>query len=263
MDTFEPPFRGAIVISQNESVNASPAIMERIVSLEFNKAMQTKATRSALDRLQAMEAAGLSAFIIEAVRGEANVLERYFAAYKRREAEIEAAGKTRNHRLVKNHAQLLAALDALAPLIRLDETVHAQAADFIINKAGERHQALSADHPVVVDFWETFNYIHQQQLEAGTAEPAIDHSRDPNVIAVSLKQFEQFCADRRISLPAPLPDLRRHLRTSKNPRFLADKTVNSRHNKTLHCWTFQRAPSAAAASAASAATPKQKGLYDD
>ncbi|MEY2883731.1 MAG: hypothetical protein RL490_1455, partial [Pseudomonadota bacterium] len=70
MDTFEPPFRGAIVISQNESVNASPAIMERIVSLEFNKAMQTKATRAALDRLQAMDPAALSAFIIEAVRNE-------------------------------------------------------------------------------------------------------------------------------------------------------------------------------------------------
>jgi hypothetical protein len=241
MDTFEPPFRGAIVISQNESVNASPAIMERIVSLEFNKAMQTKATRVALDRLQGLDPAVLSAFIIEAVRREPQIMERYLAAFAVREAEIAASGKTRNNRLVKNHAQLLAALDALAPLIRLDETIHAQGAKFIINMAGERHQALSADHPVVADFWETFNYIHQQQVDAGTSEPAIEHSRDANTIAISLKQFEQFCADRRLSLPGGnLADLRRHLRTSKNPRFISDKTVNSRHGKTLHCWTFER-----------------------
>ncbi|MEY2882407.1 MAG: hypothetical protein RL490_131, partial [Pseudomonadota bacterium] len=184
--------------------------------------------------------------------------ERYLAAFKVREAEIAATGKTRNNRLVKNHAQLLAALDALAPLIRLDETIHEQAAQFIINMAGERHQALSADHPVVVDFWETFNYIHQQQSENGDREPLIEHSRDPNVIAVSLKQFEQLCADRRLSLPAPLPDLRRHLRTSKNPRFIADKTVNSRHDRTLHCWTFQRTPGSA-----SPTSSKLKGQYDD
>jgi hypothetical protein len=255
MDTFEPPFRGAIVISQNESVNASPAIMERIVSLEFNKAMQTKTTRSALDRLQGLDPADLSAFIIEAVRNEPKIMERYLAAFRDREAEIAATGKTKNNRLVKNHAQLLAALDALAPLIRLDETIHATVAEFIINMTGERHNALSADHPVVADFWETFHYIEQQQIDAGTEKAAIDHSRDPNVIAVSLKQFEQFCADRRVSLPAPLPDLRRHLRTSKNPRFITDKTVNSRHDKTLHCWTFERtAPASAPAAARPGAT---------
>jgi hypothetical protein len=260
MDTFEPPFRGAIVISQNESVNASPAIMERIVSLEFNKAMQNKATRTALDRLQGLDPAALSSFIIEAVRLEPKVMERYLAAFPAREAEIAAAGKTRNNRLVKNHAQLLAALDALAPMIRLDEAIHAETADFIINMAGERHQALSADHPAVVDFWETFNYIHQSQVEAakpGDEGPPIEHSRDANTIAISLKQFEQFCADRRLSLPGGnLADLRRHLKTSKNPRWLGDKSVNSRHNKILHCWVFERAPASKPASAPSGATSK-------
>ena len=205
MDTFEPPFRGAI------------------------------------DKLHGFEDDDLSAFIIEAVRREPKILAAYFSAYAEREKQMINAGITKNIRLIKNHSQLLAALDTLAPLIHMPDEIQAATADFITGMCAERHTALSADHPIVQDFWETFNYLVQVELDGNVDTPTIDHSRDPNNISINLKQFEERCAQRRLQLP-PMQELRRHLKTSRNPKFIGDKAVNSRHGKTLHCWVFQRTP---------------------
>jgi hypothetical protein len=51
-ETYEPPFRGAIVISQNNPVNASEAILSRIVHLYFDRSTQTAASGEAADQLK-------------------------------------------------------------------------------------------------------------------------------------------------------------------------------------------------------------------
>jgi len=50
-ETYEPPFRGAIVISQNATVAASEAILTRIVKLHFVRPQVTTASRAAADNL--------------------------------------------------------------------------------------------------------------------------------------------------------------------------------------------------------------------
>src|SRR5699024_6901809 len=51
-DTYEPPFRGAIVISQNAAVNASDAILQRIVQVCFTREHQTPETKQIVERLE-------------------------------------------------------------------------------------------------------------------------------------------------------------------------------------------------------------------
>jgi hypothetical protein len=50
METFEPPFRGAIVIEQNEPVNASRAVLERIMSLGFDMTGWSAQTKASAER---------------------------------------------------------------------------------------------------------------------------------------------------------------------------------------------------------------------
>jgi hypothetical protein len=242
MDTFEPPFRGAIVISQNDPVNASPAIMERICSMEFAKRHHSPATRKGLDRLLDRDVETLSGFILHAVRQEQPVLERFFAAFAIRERELITAGKTRNQRLIKNHGQMLAALDALVPLVAMPAWMHEKAAAQIVAMCWERAEQISADHPVVQRFWELVDYL----IEVETATPDgggyLDHSRTPDTIAIRLVEFELRCTARRLEMPA-MADLKKHLKTSRSPKFIAAKPVNSRNTGTaVHCWVFQRNP---------------------
>ena len=242
MDTFEPPFRGAIVISQNDPVNASPAIMERICSMEFAKRHHSPATRQGLDRLLERDVESLSGFILHCVRQEQRVLEAFFAAFATRERQLIAVGKTRNQRLIKNHAQLLAALDAMAPLVRMPAWMQEKAAAHIAAMCWERAEQISADHPVVQRFWELVDYLIEVETASETGGGYLDHSRTQDVIAIRLVEFELRCTARRLEMPA-MADLKKHLKTSKNPKFLAAKPVNSRNTGTaVHCWVFQRNP---------------------
>ncbi|MFG9976370.1 bifunctional DNA primase/helicase, partial [Pseudomonas aeruginosa] len=50
-ETYEPPFRGTLVMSQNATVQASEAIMTRIVKLHFIRPEITRESQAAADNL--------------------------------------------------------------------------------------------------------------------------------------------------------------------------------------------------------------------
>jgi hypothetical protein len=239
METFEPPFRGAIVIAQNAEVEASPAMRERIMGLHFDKSHFSPATKDAAERLVRTPVEQVSGFIIHAVRREAAVLERYRAAFKHHEAAMSARPGIRNGRLAKNHAQLAAMLDAMRIVVtNLDDRDAIAAHKMILSMLDERQKLVETDHPHVIWFWERFDYF--QRLESEDSSNPIDHSRTPEVHAISLPQFEQRCGDLRQSLPCPTNELKRLLKSSKARKFVTVKSVNSRvAGKTVDCWVFR------------------------
>lgn len=242
METFEPPFRGGIVIEQNEPVNASRAILERIMSIGFDQAGWSPATKLAAERLEQWPIEQLSGFIVHAARREAEILETYRDRFARYEGDLIAQPGVRTKRLAKNHAQLLAMLAALRLVLTLRDEQHDAAVDLIVAMTSERQLAINSDHPIVERFWELFDYIDGLQFD--TVEHPIDHSRRAEVIAVNLPDFEQQCAHRRLQPPTSA-ELKKHLKTSKSRRFVATKNVNSTTGKTMACWVFQRSPPAA------------------
>ncbi|GHU36808.1 hypothetical protein AGMMS50256_33910 [Betaproteobacteria bacterium] len=105
-DTYDPQFRAALVISQNNAVQASQAIMERIVHLAFDKSHQNEAGRYAATELGRMAATDLSGWILKATLSEKSVLallEKRLPAYEKRLAETGA----KNQRIQKNYARVL------------------------------------------------------------------------------------------------------------------------------------------------------------
>lgn len=241
LETYSPPFRGAFAIVQNEPVSASRPVLERIMSVHFDKSGWSPETKAAAGRIENWPIEQVSGFIVHAARREREVLAHYTERFGIHETALLARPDVSNGRLAKCHAQLLAMIDCLPlllPEIRADWL--AQARDFVGVMAVDRHRAVMNDHPHVETFWERFYWLCDNENGQGS----LDHSRDPNLIAIRLPEFEQRCADRRLQIP-PIAELRKLLKSSKRHPFLDAKTVNSRIDLVgpVHCWVFQRTPS--------------------
>ncbi|MDP3579119.1 toprim domain-containing protein [Methyloversatilis sp.] len=251
--TYEPPFRGAVVISQNADVNASEAILSRIVHLHFDRSAQTPQSRAAAEQLERTEMESVSGFILRAAQREEEVLKCFVEKVAEAEKALSAVREIRNVRVIKNHAQIMALVLCLVRIGILPKHYAAAGWNQLIECAKARQEAISADHPLVAEFWEIFDYLE----DGGEfSDGLLNHSRDTSVIAISLPHFEQVCGDRKLKFP-PIPDLKRVLRTSRQHKFIDVRTVNSRlheaYNKRVHvnssnpvtkpqsvkCWCFE------------------------
>lgn len=241
METFEPPFRGAIVVAQNDPVEASPALRERIMAIHFDKSLFSVAGKTAGEQLARVDVEDVSGFIIHVVRREEQILAAYRDAFRHHEARMLRHPGIRNGRLAKNHAQLAAMLDALRLVVANLTNHQVEAAhEFIIKMLEERQLAVESDHPHVEWFWERFDYLNNP-LNASSQVAPLDHSRSPDVHAISLVDFEKRCADAGLRLPCTANELKKLLKTSKRRKFVDTKAVNSRiaDGKIVKCWVFR------------------------
>lgn len=246
-DTYEPPFRGALVISQNATVSASDAILQRILHVSFDLSSHTAEGKIAGDTLNNIEVDKLSGFLLKACMAEKTILATVNDRIKHHEKQLIKISGVRNLRIVKNHALLAALVDALSHVIQISaaEKEHTQA--FIEDMTVERQEAINADHPSVVAFWEAFDFMNDGE------EERLNHSRDEDLIAVNLNHFALVASDMRQQI-APLSELKRLLKTSRKRKFQEVKTVssaiNARYNngkrndqperpESMKCWVFK------------------------
>ncbi|GAB3630136.1 toprim domain protein [Pandoraea terrae] len=242
-ETYEPPFRGAIVISQNATVNASAPILQRIVHLHFDTAGQTPKTREAAIALESMATEAVSGFMLKATKLEAAIIKTVEEGAPMHERDLLDHPKIKSTRIAKNHGQLMALADALGHVVALTDEQRAALRNQVIGMAVERQEAINDDHPVVREFWEAFDYLDGQDF------PRLNHSRDEQLIAVNLNHFVQLAAERKQQIPL-LRDLKQALRTSKIRRFVDYRAVNSaimerdrqtpNDGTTIKCWIFTR-----------------------
>nr|WP_213908652.1 toprim domain-containing protein [Stutzerimonas nitrititolerans] len=247
-ETYEPPFRGAIVISQNATVAASEAILTRIVKLHFVRPQVTSQSRAAADNLNHLSAMDVSHFLLMATRAEAKVLETFRAQVKVHEQALRELKEIRIERIIKNHAQLLALLDALRLVVPLTDRQHQATQRELTAMALVRQNAVNADPAEVAEFWEVFDY-----LQSLSDEPVVDHSKKPDLIAINLNEFAERAAEHKQKL-ADVGTLRNLLPNSRSRKYIEhNKSVDSavraafnRRNNTLtqrgttvKCWLFK------------------------
>lgn len=236
-DTREPPFRGALVISQNATVAASDAFMQRLMHVHFALQPHTDASREAFQTLARYPVNKISGFLLLACKAEAAIMKTLAERIPVHEKTLDDTPGVKHFRIIKNHAQLMALVDALAHVIDMRpetiETVHAE----ITRMAEERQQAINADHPRVQEFWEVFDYIEDR----AAPDSRLNHSRDERRIAINLNEFVARADTYRQQIP-DMNEIKKLLRTSRVRKFVdANKTVNSViHDKSVKCWVFQR-----------------------
>ena len=270
-ETYEPPFRGTIAISQNAAVSASEAILTRIVKLHFTRPVLTDESRAAADTLSRMDGEALSHFLLQATRKEAEVLTRFHEVFPQYEAKLRRLGDTcfccgarlsgdahrcsscqsdlvghlRIERIVKNHAMFLALLDCLALVVDIPAGMVSQTQRTIVRIALERQAAISADNPVVTEFWQVYDY-----LQSLSENPVVNHSKNPAEVAINLNEFVERAAEHRQRL-ADMSTPRELLKDSRQFRYLDNKAVDSRIRELqraaapldnrpskVRCWVF-------------------------
>ncbi|MDB0551566.1 bifunctional DNA primase/helicase, partial [Ralstonia solanacearum] len=247
-ETYEPPFRGAIVISQNAEVSASDAVLQRIVHIYCDRSAQTPATRASAEALERIAIEDVSGFLLAAVMAEKQVLETFDARVSQHENALLERPDVKTVRLAKNHAQIMAMLDALRLVLPLTDEQHAAGLAELGRMVAARQQAISADHKHVQQFWEVYDFIES----ADDDRPILNHARGAGLIAINLQHMAQAAGERRIELPT-VEDLKRVLKTSRQRKFVDIRAVNSAinayHNRehlhlpkrpeTVKCWVFE------------------------
>lgn len=248
-ETYEPPFRGAIAISQNADVSASEAILTRIIKSHFARPEVTTESRAAADNLNLIPVEQLSHFLLLAVRAETQVMAKFAERVLVHERQLRTLKEIRVERIIKNHSQLMALVDCLRLVCPLDENQVVTTQQALTVMALERQSAISADHPLVAEFWEVYEYL--ESLGEG---PQVNHSTDPKLIAINLNEFAEKASEHRQNL-ADLKTLRGLLVNSRSRKWLeTNKAVysavrasqaagNAMFNKptTVRCWIFQSA----------------------
>ncbi len=248
-ETYEPPFRGAIAISQNADVSASEAILTRIIKSHFARPAVTTESRAAADNLNLMPVEQLSHFLLMAVRAETQVMTRFAERVLVHERQLRELKDIRVERIIKNHSQLMALVDCLRLVCPLDENHVATTHQALMTMALERQSAISADHPLIAEFWEVYEYL--ESLGEG---PQVNHSTDPKLIAINLNEFAEMASVHRQNL-GDLKTLRGLLVNSRSHKWLeTNKAVYSavrasqavtngapRRSSTVRCWIFKQA----------------------
>lgn len=241
-ETYEPPFRGSVVISQNNAVDASEAVMSRIVHLTFDRSGHTSTTRSSAVFLERSELSDVSGFILACTTKERQIMEIVESKTDFYHHQLIAEPEVKNIRIAKNHGQLMALADALRLVVKISDEEHAQLHAQIRLMAIERQCAINADHPVVDEFWDMFEYLNGDE-----AYPMLNHSRDPGVIAINLNHFMQVASDHRQQV-ANMRDLTKLLKGSRRHKYLGQRVVNSairdrdlsgKGSTSQRCWIFE------------------------
>ncbi|WP_435605878.1 toprim domain-containing protein [Pseudomonas knackmussii] len=245
-ETYEPPFRGTLVISQNATVMASEAIMTRIVKLHFTRPEVTRESQHAADNLNHLGVLDVSHFLLMAIRAEGRVLECFRQRLQVHTQTLRKLGQLRIERLILNHAQMMALVDALRLVVPLTEQQHSSTQQTLMAMALERQSAVNADAPEVAEFWEVYEYLENTQ-----DGPVLNHSKKPETIAINLNEFVKLAAEHRQKV-ADTSTLRDLLKESRRHKYRDYKAVdsavraaqavnNSMFSKpsTVKCWIFE------------------------
>lgn len=246
-DTNAPPFRASLVFSQNATVVASEAILTRIVKLHFVRPTVTSASRAAADNLNHLQAMDVSHFLLLATKAEQKVLEVFRQQVKEHERTLRAIREIRVERIIKNHAQLLALLDALRCILPITNEQHRDTQQELIAMAVERQGAINADPEEVRTFWEVYDYL--ESLGDGAM---VNHSKKEDVIAINLNEFAERAAEHKQKL-ADVATLRNLLKNSRSRPCIdinraVDSAVRAAFNArnplsprctTVKCWVFK------------------------
>lgn len=112
--------------------------------------------------------------------------------------------------------------------------------------AVERQSTTNADHSAVAEFWQVYDY-----LESIYDEPLVNHSKNPDVIAINLNEFAERAAEHRQKL-SDVTTLKDLLKESRSHKFLDYKAVDSAVRSaqaaknpmitrcpTVKCWIFK------------------------
>ena len=242
-ETYEPPFMGTLIMSQNAEIISTEAVMGRIVQTKYYKDQLTKSGLYASRRLEKYEPENVSQFILQCLSKEKAVLEAYNLAFEKYDEYLHKEQfNIQSSRIVHNHAQLMALFDALCTNIvevpvQVQKQVHAE----LLNMAQTRDKVLKSDPVIVQNFWNTVEEMEDSIRNPEHHDSVVNHSAKSDLFAINFAHLYKVAADYRYSLPE-VNELQNALRHSLHYRFVeANKAIQSKITSTTkRCWIFEK-----------------------
>lgn len=250
-ETYEPPFRAAIMISQNDPMNASEAVLSRTLQISVDMSGHTFAKNLIANRLYSIEFDQANRYITHCIINEEKILKTFFEKMVQIENQYHQIGITHTriracHALVASMIEVLAE-HVLKDFIDLEEITNAQT--MLEQMAIKRMEDLSDDHILVKQFWEAFEFVNMSRN--GTFDlnyyPAT-HQK----VAINLNEVYAAATRKYQALP-DINDMRTLLRSSrkyqfmemnksiKTKKFPADDVANIESpvgERVVKCWIF-------------------------
>ncbi len=242
-ETYAPAFKAAIVISQNNDVQGSDAVLQRIIHLNINTDSHTKQTRIASEAINQISVDQVSYFLLKVITKEKKIMEMFLQNTGAYEKRLLAHDKITNIRIAKNHAQIMSLATCMVNITGLPKEHLYGLHDYIETIAAERERAVKADHPLLQDFWEAYEYMNGED-----AYPKLNHARDAGTIAINLNHFVKVANENKQQIPT-LSELKPLLRQTRTHKFIDTKAINSnvlfkdefcREGRTVKCWVFEK-----------------------
>lgn len=236
-DTYSPPFRAAIMISQNEPIQASEAMLTRLLHIRLTREGQTLEGKHIVDELDRIPLKITSQFMAKAIRNEEAILQTYKKKVRIYETFYHSAGITHT-RIALNHAQIAAMVDCLHLHVLdgvMSEDQAKTAKSTLVAMSEQRVARLSSDHPLVEQFWEIYEYLDT------LAQCEMNHSSDKTKIAINLPAFYKIAQQEGQRLPEQT-EMKRLLKSSRKHKFIdSNVAVYSKvyTAKTVKCWVFE------------------------
>jgi hypothetical protein len=244
-ETRKPTFKGALGIVQNIPVIASEAIMSRIVHLQFDRSHHSTEGRYASERLKMLPVMDVSGFLLHSTSRAEAVLTRFNEQFKKHHQALLSNKKIKMQRVIENHAKVMALADCLSLVLPVSDITITEVHRALITMAETRQESLNEEHPVVQQFWATFDYLDSRAVttdgEHYLDKNLLNHSGSPDIeIAINLEHFRQRCMDMKQEL-IDSKALRSHLPSSRKRMYLRNEAIRSSIEKrTIRCWIFKR-----------------------
>lgn len=225
-ETYEPPFRAAVMISQNTPIQASEAILSRTLHISVDTKGHSLEKKNIATRLTQMPLEDACTFMTYCLKHEKQILETYNNNLKQIEADFHAKGIT-HVRIALCHAQVSAMIDALAEHVfqkEISATEIQNSKTMLENMARRRVDEIGLDHIFVQQFWDAFEYLNSIR----TSHFHLNHYEPTEAnIAINLNEIYKVAARNFQALP-DVNEMRTLLRTSKRYKFVeANKPVRS------------------------------------
>ncbi|RZG65360.1 toprim [Acinetobacter bouvetii] len=225
-ETYEPPFRAAVMISQNTPIQASEAVLSRTLHISVDTKNHSLEKKHIATRLTQMSLEDACAYMTFCLKNEEKILKTYAEKHKEIEIEFHQKGIT-NTRIALCHAQVAAMIDAIAEHVfkdAIDLSDICDAKRYLEGMAMRRIEEIAADHPFVQQFWDAFEYMNSIR----SASFHLNHYPATEAhIAINLNEVYKVAARNFQALPE-INEMRCLLRTSKRYKFIeANKPVRT------------------------------------
>jgi hypothetical protein len=247
-ETRSTYWRGALGISQNNSVDSSEATLSRIVELHATKDHHTLALKPLADRLKSMSAKDLGGYLRRCLAFEQQWLTRYFESFPRFEQRLQAVTAITEARIVTCHAQVLAAAYATQALFPdwTDANLESLAKHLEL-RAIARQQRCKSEPADAAAFWQVYHYLNERVVKisdsAGEREEiheTLNHSAERGVVAINIEHFQEACRKAGQEVLTRV-QLQRALPQSTTYKFLETRKAYSRiERRTINCWLFKK-----------------------